>query len=124
MAGSGLVQTINFRGNGDNAKEGMAVGYYKTVVRAGATVEVTKSYTKRVGVRVRGRKEKPTAEEMEKINRMNAERTLRLKINANFGADDLFITLTYRKSHGRCTSVTESLIPSTRSSTFRPQLPP
>lgn len=97
MAGSGLVQTINFRGNGDNAKEGMAVGYYKTVVRAGATVEVTKSYTKRVGVRVRGRKEKPTAEEMEKINRMNAERTLRLKINANFGADDLFITLTYRK---------------------------
>ena len=28
---------------------------------------------------------------------MNAERTLRLKINANFGVDDPFITLTYRK---------------------------
>ena len=28
---------------------------------------------------------------------MNAERTLRLKINNNFGVDDPFITLTYRK---------------------------
>lgn len=73
------------------------MGYYKTTVKAGATVEVTKSYTKRVGVSVRGKKEKPTEEEIEKVNRMNAERTLRLKINANFGEDDLFITLTYRK---------------------------
>lgn len=73
------------------------MAYYKTSIEAGATIEVTKSYTKRVGVKARGKKEKPTAEEIEKINQMNAERTLRLKINANFGVDDPFITLTYRK---------------------------
>lgn len=71
--------------------------YFKTSTEAGATIEVTKSYTKRVGVKVKSDKEKPTPEEMEKINQMNAERTLRLKINANFGEDDPFITLTYRK---------------------------
>ena len=73
------------------------MGYFKTTIEAGATIEVTKSYTKRVGVKTRGDREKPTAEEIEKVNQMNAERTLRLKINANFGADDPFITLTYRK---------------------------
>ena len=73
------------------------MGYFKTSIIAGATIEVTKSYTKRVGVKARKKKESPTPEEMEKINRLNAERTLRLKINANFGEDDLFITLTYRK---------------------------
>lgn len=72
------------------------MGYFKTTIIAGATIEIIKSYTKRVGVKVRGRKAKPTAEEIAKINQANAERTLRLKINANFGADDLFITLTYR----------------------------
>ncbi len=73
------------------------MGYFKTTVKAGKTVEVTKSFTKRIGVPVRGKKEKPSPEEIEKVNRMNAERTLRLKINANFGEDDLFVTLTYRK---------------------------
>lgn len=73
------------------------MGYFKTTVKAGATVEVTKSYTKRVGTTVRGKKKKPTPEEIEKVNQMNAVRTLRLKINANFGEDDPFITLTYRK---------------------------
>ena len=73
------------------------MGYFKASVKAGATIEVTKSYTRRVGVKVRGKKEKPTAEEMEKVNQANAERRLRLKINANFGVDDKFITLTYGK---------------------------
>ena len=73
------------------------MGYFKTSIEAGKTIEVTKSFTKRVGVKVRGGKAKPTAEEIEKVNQMNAERTLRLKINHNFGEDDLFITLTYRK---------------------------
>lgn len=71
--------------------------YFKTTIIAGATIEVTKSYTKRVGARARSQKRKPTAEEIEKINQLNAERTLRLRINANFGADDLFVTLTYKK---------------------------
>lgn len=101
-SGFGLVQTINFRiyirVNKTNAKGGVIeLGYFKTTVKAGATIEVTKSYTKRIGVKVKGDREKPTAEEMEKVNQMNAERTLRLKINANFGVDDPFITLTYRK---------------------------
>lgn len=73
------------------------MGYFKTTVRAGATIEVTKSYAKRIGVKIKKDREKPTAEEMEKVNQMNAERTLRLKINANFGVDDPFITLTYDK---------------------------
>ena len=73
------------------------MGYFKTSVKAGATIEVTKSYTKRVGVKARGNREKPTAEEIEKVNQMNAERTIRLKINHNFGVDDPFVTLTYRK---------------------------
>ena len=74
------------------------MGYFKTTVKSGATIEVTKSYIKRIGVKVKGDREKPTVEEMEKVNQMNAERTLRLKINANFGVDDPFITLTYRKN--------------------------
>lgn len=50
------------------------MGYFKTTVRAGATIEVTKSYTKRIGVKIKKDREKPTAEEMEKVNQMNAER--------------------------------------------------
>lgn len=71
------------------------MAYFKTTIKAGKTIEVTKSYTKRVGVKVRGKKEKPTAEEVEKVNRWNAERKLRLLINTNFGEHDLFIGLTY-----------------------------
>jgi len=71
--------------------------YFKTSVKAGATIEVIKSYSKRVGVKTRSDKKMVTKEEMEKINQMNAERKLRLKLNANFGVDDLFITLTYPK---------------------------
>lgn len=73
------------------------MAYFKTTVKAGATIEVTKSSAKRVGVKNKRDKEKPTTKEMEKVNEKNAERTLRLKINANFGVDDLFTTLTYRR---------------------------
>lgn len=71
--------------------------YFKTSVKAGATIEVIKSYSKRVGVKTRSNKKMVTKEEMQKINQMNAERKMRLKLNANFGVDDLFITLTYPK---------------------------
>ena len=67
QAGFGLVQAINFRiyrKDNKTQKEGVIkLGYFKTSVEAGATIEVTKSYTKRVGAKVRGGKEKPTAEE-------------------------------------------------------------
>ena len=71
--------------------------YYKTTITAGATVEVYKYFRKRERKGQRGKKVRPTPAEMEKINQRNAERRLRLKINANFGEDDLFVTLTYRK---------------------------
>jgi len=73
------------------------MAYFKTSIEAGATIEVTKSYTKRVGVKIKGSKERPSPEEMEKVNKINAERNLRIKINANFKVDDPFITLTYKK---------------------------
>lgn len=73
------------------------MAYYKTTAEAGATIEVIKSYTKWTGGKIKAGKGQITPEEIEKINQANAERTLRLKINANFGVDDLFVTLTYRK---------------------------
>lgn len=74
------------------------MAYLMTTTKAGRTVEVLKSYTKRLGVKNKAGKAKPSPEEMAKINELNAERTLRLKLNANFGEDDLFATLTYHPS--------------------------
>lgn len=72
--------------------------YYKTEIKAGKTIEVIKSYSKRIGVsKSRSEKEKPTAEEMEKVNQKNAEAKLRRLINANFGYGDYHLVLTYKK---------------------------
>lgn len=71
--------------------------YFKTTIKAGKTIEVYKSFRKRTGVIERGDRKKLTPEEMDKINQLNAERKLRIKINANFQEGDPFITLTYRK---------------------------
>lgn len=71
--------------------------YFKTTIKAGKTIEVYKSFVKRTGVVERGDRKKLTPEEMDRINQLNAERKLRLKINANFKKGDPFITLTYRK---------------------------
>lgn len=72
--------------------------YYKKTIKAGKTKEVYKTYTKREGgKRGRGKRKKATEEEMKKINQLNAERKLRILLNANFKADDLFLTLTYQK---------------------------
>ena len=74
------------------------MAFFKTTIKAGQTIEVTKSYTRRTGPKSKGSKEKVTPEQMEKINELNAERKLRIKINANFGPDDIFTTLTYEKN--------------------------
>lgn len=72
--------------------------YYRTEITAGKTIEVIKSYSKRIGDhRPRARKEKPTAEEIKKINQRNAEAKLRRLINANFGYGDYHLVLTYKK---------------------------
>ncbi len=74
--------------------------YYKTEITAGKTIEVIKSYSKRLGDhRPRQGKEKPTAEEMERINQKNAEARLRRLINANFGYGDTHLVLTYKKEN-------------------------
>lgn len=73
------------------------MSYFKTETKAGKTIEVHKSYTKYEGKKSKGDKVKPTPEEMEKVNQINAERNLRLIINANFQEGDWFSTLTYRK---------------------------
>ena len=72
--------------------------YYRTEITAGKTIEVIKSYSKRIGDhRPRAGKEKPTAEEMKKVNQRNAETKLRRLINANFGYGDYHLVLTYKK---------------------------
>ena len=71
--------------------------YFKTTIKAGKTIEVYKSFIKRKGVVERGDRKKLTPEEMDRINQLNAERKLRLKINANFKKGDPFVTLTYRR---------------------------
>ncbi len=73
------------------------MAYFKTTIEAGETIEVIKSFTKRKGAKSRGGKVKATPEEIKEINKLNSERKLRLKINANFGTDDLWIMLPYKK---------------------------
>ena len=74
------------------------MAYFRTSIKAGLTEEITKSYVKRIGAKIKNNKEKATPEEMKRNNEINAQRTLRIKINANFGEDDIFTTLTYRKN--------------------------
>lgn len=74
------------------------MGYYRKEITAGKTIEVMKSTTKKVaGNKQRAGKEKPTTEEMEKINRKNAEAKLRRLMNANFGCGDYHLVLTYKR---------------------------
>jgi hypothetical protein len=73
------------------------MSYFRTYIIAGRTIEVHKSFTKYEGKQQKGDREKPTPEEIEKINQINAERNLRILINTNFKEGDLFTTLTYRK---------------------------
>lgn len=64
-------------------------------VKAGRVIEVRKKYSARYGVKGIPRSENinPTPEDVEKINQMNAERSLRLRINANFKEGDFHAVL-------------------------------
>ncbi len=59
-------------------------------VKAGRVIESRKKYSARYGIKgiPRSSNYKPTPEEMEKINQDNAERSLRQRINENFGEGD------------------------------------
>lgn len=70
--------------------------YLKEVVVAGRTVEIRKKYSARYGRKIeRSPNGAPTPEKMERYNQQEAERKLRRLINANFGAGDFHMILSY-----------------------------
>lgn len=78
--------------------------YYKKWIKAGRTIAIHKTYKKRKGATERGKKEKPTPEEMEKINQYTAVRKLTVLLNANFKDGDFHLILTYYKKYCPTTS--------------------
>lgn len=73
--------------------------YVRKETVAGKTVEVEKYYTYRYkakGIK-RGEVLKVTSEEQEKINLRQAEKKLRLKMNANFVEGDYHTIFDYKK---------------------------
>lgn len=76
--------------------------YIERVTRAGRTIEVERYFSsryKKAGVK-RGDKVKPTTDQQEKINTRQAERKLRILINANFGFGDYHLVLDYIRVRG------------------------
>ena len=71
--------------------------YYQTEIRAGRTIEIYRSHTKRMGKHPRGDRVGKTPEEMELANKRQAEKKLTRLINANFVDGDLHVVLTYKK---------------------------
>ena len=70
--------------------------YVERVTKAGNTIEIERYFTsryKKKGIS-RGDKVKPTKEEQEKVNTRQAERKLRILINANYGYGDYHLVLT------------------------------
>lgn len=69
--------------------------YVERVTKAGNTIEIERYFTsryKKKGIS-RGDKVKPTKEEQEKVNTRQAERKLRILINANYGYGDYHLVL-------------------------------
>lgn len=77
--------------------------YVERITRAGKTIEIERYFTSRYrkkGIR-RGGRVKPTEEQQLKINTRQAERKLRITINANFGYGDYHVVLDYIRSKDR-----------------------
>lgn len=77
--------------------------YVERIVRAGKTIEVERYFTsrfKKKGIE-RGDKVKPTKEQQKKINTRQAERKLRILMNANFGYGDYHLELDYIRTKGQ-----------------------
>ena len=73
--------------------------YIKKTVISGFVMEVEKYHTSRYnqkGIRPE-KKEKPTSEQMQKVNERNAIKRLRRLMNTNFGPGDYHTVLTYTK---------------------------
>ena len=76
--------------------------YVERITKAGKTIEIEKYYTsryKKPGIK-RGDRVKPTEEQQEKINTRQAERKLRVLMNANFGYGDYHVVLDYIRKKG------------------------
>lgn len=75
------------------------MAYKKKVWRFGNAVEVEEYHTARYGApgERRRKKEKPTPEQVEKINRLNREKLCRRKLRAHFRPNDYFMVLTYAR---------------------------
>lgn len=76
--------------------------YVERVTKAGNTIEIERYFTsryKKQGIS-RGDKVKPTREEQEKVNTRQAERKLRILINANYGYGDYHLVLDYIRRKG------------------------
>ena len=77
------------------------MAYMKRRVVTGSVIEVRKYQTLGSGeereARPRGRRVKPTPDEMFRTNERNAERKLRWILNANYHGGDLHVTLKFRK---------------------------
>jgi len=77
--------------------------YVERITRAGKTIEIERYYTsryKKKGIK-RGDRVKPTEEQQEKINTRQAERKLRILMNANFGYGDYHLELDYIRKKGQ-----------------------
>ena len=71
--------------------------YIERTIRAGKTIEIERYFTARYrkqGIR-RGDRVKPTKEQQKVINRRQAERKLRILMNANYGYGDYHLVLDY-----------------------------
>lgn len=77
--------------------------YVERITRAGKTIEIERYFTSRYHKRGihRGDRVNPTKEQQEKINTRQAERKLRILINANYGYGDYHVVLDYIRKKGR-----------------------
>lgn len=73
--------------------------YYEKTVIAGWTMERMKIYSARLGRKgiIREKNHLPTPEDVQEVNRRNAESNLRWTINTNFRENDIHLVLTYIK---------------------------
>ena len=77
--------------------------YIERVTKAGKTIEIERYFTSRYhkpGIK-RGDKVKPTKDEQKKVNKRQAERNLRILLNANFGYGDYHLVLDYIRVKGK-----------------------
>lgn len=77
----------------------MKCGYIRDTWDCGDTREIEEKHTGRYGARgqKRGKRKKPTPEDIKRQNQWKRERDLRRLIKWNFGKRDYWITITYRK---------------------------